>query len=699
MAGGDKVSTLRAAAGALGAICLVAAIAAVGAFLTAPGGAETVARARNVELSREVVDRDGVLLKPFAITDGRWRFAARAEAVDRRFLDMLIAYEDRRFESHPGVDPLALGRAAWQLATSGRIVSGGSTLTMQVARLLAPRTERSLTAKLVQMRDALRLELEFDKTQILSLYLTLAPYGGNLEGVRAASIAWFGREPRRLSLAESALLVALPQSPEARRPDRNLAIARAARDRVLDRMVAAGVIEADEVEPAVAARVPEARRDMPNFAPHLSRLVAGTDWGGSVRRLSLVAGLQAKLEALARDRATGMGARLSTAILVVDHSTGEVLAEVGSADFFDAGRAGQVDMVRAVRSPGSTLKPLIYGLAFEEGLALPETLIDDRPTSFGTYRPRNFDFGYQGTVSVREALQQSLNIPAIRLLEAVGPTRLVARMRRAGAAPVLPGGDVPGLPVGLGGVGMTLDGLVTLFSGLAQGGRPVALTREPAASPVAGGEFLDARAAWLVNDILMGTPPAPGRAAAGFAYKTGTSYGYRDAWSVGFDGRHVVGVWVGRPDGASVPGLSGRASAAPILFDAFERLGGRRVPLPPPPGGTLVARAADLPPALRRFDPLRPISGSATPEAPPAIVFPPDGARVALQQAVDGRPRPLVVKLDGGRPPFQWFANGRPVDAAQRRRDVTWRPDGAGFSTLSVVDADGKSASVTVFLE
>jgi penicillin-binding protein 1C len=695
-------ATVRAVGGALAAIVLVVSIVAAAAFLAAPGGAETVARARAIEVSREIVDRDGVLLRPFAISDGRWRLAVNADAVDSRFLYMLIAYEDRRFASHAGVDPLALGRAAWQLVTSGRIVSGGSTLTMQVARLLTPRAERSLAAKLVQMRDAIRLELAFEKHEILSLYLTLAPYGGNLEGVRAASIAWFGREPRRLSLAEAALLVALPQAPESRRPDRNPGAATAARNRVLERMVAAGVIEADEVASAVAASVPAARRDMPHLAPHLSRLVAATAWAGAERRLTIDAGLQARLEALARDRAAGLGARMSLAILVADHSTGEVLAEVGSANFFDAGRAGQVDMIRAVRSPGSTLKPLIYGLAFEAGLALPETLIDDRPTSFGTYRPRNFDFAYQGTVSVREALQQSLNIPAIRLLEAVGPTRLVARLRRAGATPVLPRGDAPGLPVGLGGIGMTMDGLVTLFAGLAAGGRPVVLRREVAAGPSLPedeGEFLDARAAWLVGDILKGTPPAPGRAGAGFAYKTGTSYGFRDAWSVGFDGRHVIGVWVGRPDGASVPGLSGRLTAAPILFDAFERLGGRRVPLPPPPVGTLIAGAADLPPALRRFEPLRPIAGPVVPEAPPTIVFPPDGARVALQHAPDGRPRPLVVKLDGGRPPFQWFANGRPVDVAQRRRSVIWQPDGSGFSTLSVVDADGKATSVTVFLE
>ncbi|MCT8972076.1 penicillin-binding protein 1C [Microbaculum marinisediminis] len=690
---------VRSVAGAVFAVALVGAIVGVGGFLTSRDGAAVIERARAIDVSRELTDRDGTLLNPFAIEDGRWRLKADLASVDPRFVQMLVAYEDKRFRDHAGVDPLALGRAAWQLATNGRIVSGGSTLTMQVARLLSPRGERSLGAKLRQMRDAIRLDLAFSKDELLRLYLTLAPYGGNLEGVRAASLAYFGHEPRKFSLAEAALLVALPQSPEARRPDRDPQAARAARDRVLDRLVTAGAIQADELQPALVVRIPAARQDMPNLAPHLARLVSTQTPDAPGWQVSLDARLQADLEALAQDSATALGPVQSVAILVADHGTGEVLAEVGSADFFDERRAGQVDMVRAIRSPGSTLKPLIYGLAFEAGLAHPETLIDDRPTNFGGYRPRNFDFGYQGTVSVREALEMSLNVPAVRLLEAVGPTRLVARLKRAGADPVLPRGDKPGLPIGLGGVGLSLDQLVTLFAGLAEGGAPVSLHRTLESPARASGEFLDARAAWQVGDILEGTPPPAGHASGGFAYKTGTSYGYRDAWSVGYDGRHVIGVWVGRPNGAPIAGLSGRITAAPILFDAFERLGPKRVPLPSPPKGTLISRAADLPPALRRFAPGETLTGGATREPPPSIVFPPNGARVALEEDGEGHLRPLVVKLDGGRPPFQWFANGAPIDGADRRRNATWQPDGRGFSTVSVIDADGRSASVTVFVE
>ena len=693
----------RAVAGAVCAVALVFGLVRTIDFAMSTDGGDVVDRARQIAVSQEVVDRTAVLLKPFPIADGRWRLEADLDRIDRRFVDMLIAYEDRRFRSHPGVDPLALGRAAIQAARNGRIVSGGSTLTMQLARLLAPRSKRNLAAKLVQIRDAVRLDLAFSKDEILALYLTLAPYGGNLEGVRAASLAYFGEAPRKLSLAEAALLVALPQAPERRRPDRALDAAENARNRVLDRLVAADVIEADELGPALAARIPARRLPMPNLAPHLALRVAASGTG-SRQAVSLDAGLQQTLEDLARSRAATLGPEISIALLVADYRTGLVCAEIGSAGFFDERRAGQVDMVAAIRSPGSTLKPLIYGLAFEAGLAHPETLIEDRPASFAGYRPRNFDFGYQGTVSVREALQLSLNIPAVRLLEAVGPTRLVARLKRAGSAPTLPRGGAAGLPVGLGGIGLRLEDLVALFAGLARGGTSIDLRRTESDTTAKANAFLDPRAAWLVTDILRETPPPADRAPQGFAYKTGTSYGYRDAWSIGYDGRYVIGVWVGRPDGAPVSGLTGRTAAAPILFDAFERLAatygsGGIVSLPPAPEGTLTVAAADLPPALKRFAPDQPMIGARAREPAPTITYPPAGARVALARGLDGAPRPLVVKLDGGRPPFQWFANGKPVEAAGRRRQATWHPDGPGFSTLSVIDAGGRSASVTVYLE
>jgi penicillin-binding protein 1C len=426
-----------------------------------------------LDFSATVVDRDGRLLRPYATPEGRWRLPARADGVDPRYLALLIAVEDRRFRDHAGVDPLAFVRAAGQMASHGRIVSGGSTLTMQVARLLEPRAERSVGAKLRQIVRAVEIERHLGKDDILSLYLNLAPYGGNLEGIRAASLAYFGKEPRRLTLAESALLVALPQAPEARRPDRFAAAARRARDRVLDRAVSAGVFDTVEVERAKAEPIPSARTPMPMLAPHAAEeaVVALTPEAlasSPVVRLTIDARWQASLEELARERARALGPNVSVAILAVDHGSGEVLARVGSADYFDAGRAGQVDMTAALRSPGSTLKPFIYGLGFEDGVIHPETLIDDRPVRYGSYAPENFDLTFQGTVSVRKALQMSLNVPAVAVLDRVGAGRFTARLRQAGGALVLPAGEIPGLAMGLGGVGVRLSDLVMLYAGIAR---------------------------------------------------------------------------------------------------------------------------------------------------------------------------------------------------------------------------------------
>ncbi|MGZ3352967.1 MAG: penicillin-binding protein 1C, partial [Xanthobacteraceae bacterium] len=543
-----------------------------------------------------VVDRDGKLLRPYITLDGRWRLPASRADVDPRFLRLLLAYEDKRFEAHRGVDPFALGRAVMQLIGQGRIISGASTITMQVARLLEPRSERSFTAKLRQMVRALELERTLSKDEILALYLSVAPYGGNLEGVRAASLAYFGKEPRRLTLGEAALLVALPQSPEQRRPDRSADAARNARDRVLDRLVAAGVVPADEIARAKREPVPDGRKPMPMLAPHAADAAVAAAPDRSLHRLTVDATLQRNLEELARERAHALGPDISVAILAVDHGSGEVLARVASADYFDTRRAGQVDMTAAVRSPGSTLKPFIYGLGFEDGLIHPETLIEDRPIRFGSYAPENFDLTFQGTVTVRRALQLSLNVPAVAVLDRVGANRFAARLEQAGGSFALPEGEVPGLAIGLGGVGVKLSDLVALYAGLARLGTTIPLTERIADrgdAPTAR-RLLDPAAAWYVDNILLGTPPPENAAGGRIAFKTGTSYGYRDAWAVGFDGRYTIGVWVGRPDGAPVPGLLGRVAAAPILFDAFARTGKLPAALPRAPTGALVAATAKL---------------------------------------------------------------------------------------------------------
>ncbi|HMK40531.1 MAG TPA: penicillin-binding protein 1C, partial [Methyloceanibacter sp.] len=386
---------------------------------------------RDLEVSTVVVDRDGKLLRAYLTTEGRWRLPATRNDVDPRFLEALLAYEDKRFYHHRGVDPLALMRAAYQLTTQGHIVSGGSTITMQVARLMEPRAKRSLYAKLHEAVRALQLEWALSKDEILSLYLTLAPYGGNLEGVRGASLAYFGKEPRRLTLGETALLVALPQSPELRRPDRYPVAAKRARDRVLDRIAGRGLYSAAEIAHAKDEPVPKERKPMPLIAPHSADEATGLSPKEKVLRLTIDGFLQRTLEKLARERAQNLGPDLSVAIVVIDNASGEVLARVASPDYFDLRRAGQVDLTRAVRSPGSALKPFIYGIGFEDGLIHPETLIEDRPIHYGNYAPENFDLTYQGTVTVRRALQLSLNTPAVAVLDEVGPSRLIARLAQA----------------------------------------------------------------------------------------------------------------------------------------------------------------------------------------------------------------------------------------------------------------------------
>ena len=425
------------------------------------------------------------------------------------YLKLLLAYEDRRFYSHAGVDPLALGRAAFQLVTRGHIVSGGSTITMQLARLMEPRRERSVYAKLRQMVRAIEIERQLTKDQILDLYLALAPYGGNLEGIRAASIAYFGKEPKRLSLAESALLVALPQSPENRRLDRHPEVARVARDRVLDRMVEDGTCRRKMPSRPRRCRCRgcASRSRFSRRIPPIGPIATVKDM--PVISLTLDSSLQKVLEALARDRAMALGPNISVGIIAVDNESGDVLARVGSPDYFDDRRAGQVDMTRAVRSPGSTLKPFIYGLAFEDGFVHPESLIDDRPIRFGAYAPQDFDMTFQGTVPVRKALQLSLNVPAIALLDRVGASRLSSRLKQAGANLVLPKDEVPGLAMGLGGVGVTLQDLVQLYSGLARLGttrplREIANAEDDERDPL---RLMDQVAAWQVGNVLMGTPP------------------------------------------------------------------------------------------------------------------------------------------------------------------------------------------------
>jgi len=675
-------------------------IAGVGALTLYHDVAQTDVQSdlRGPSVSKVVLDRNNRLLRAFTADDRRWRLPVALDQVAPLYIKMLTAFEDKRFGEHSGVDVLSLLRAGWQAAVNGRIVSGGSTLTMQVARLLREQPTRSVATKYRQIVDALALETLYDKSEILSLYALRAPFGGNIEGVRAASLIWFGKEPVRLTPAQAALLVALPQSPEGRRPDRNPKAAKIARDRVLRTAWKTGIIPLDAYQAALTEPVPNFRRQMPMLAAHKAREALGRMPGVQEHQLTIDRELQIRLEKMAQSQAAKLAQSVSLAILVADHQSGEVLAAVGSPDLTDDSRRGHIDMTSATRSPGSTLKPLIYGLAFEDGIAHPESFIQDRPIDVGGYKPTNFSKAFQGRVTIREALQLSLNVPAVQTLQAVGTAKFLARLRRTGARPTLPTGLPPGLAIGLGGMGLSLEELVALYAGLASRGTTTPLRiKHQAFQAGPTKRIVEETPAWYVEDILIGVPRPDGVSGKGIAFKTGTSYGYRDSWAIGFDGQHVIGVWVGRPDGSPVPGMTGIETASPILFEAFARVAEKRVPFAQPPIGALAATSNVLPAPLRHARVNRPelrIEG----EAGLAITYPPNGSEVDLGLAETSSRLPLVIKTSGGKRPLRWFVNDRPVENSRIAEKLIWEPDELGYMSVTVVDHAGQADRITIRL-
>ena len=559
-----------------------------------------------------VLAEDGSPLRTWPSADGALRQPVAIEDVSPHYLQALLAYEDRWFAWHPGVNPLALSRALWQWAAHGRIVSGGSTLTMQVARILdAPasaasaRPARSLRAKLMQIARAVQLEVHLSKREILTLYLNHAPMGGQVQGVEMASRAYLGKPAKSLSQAEAALLVALPQTPSRLRPDRAPQLAQVARDKVLGRMQDLGIWQADAVKDARVERVFAAPLRARWLAPlaaerlrqeyHQRRSTAAApllEANNGIIRSTLDAGLQIRLEQVLQDRLPQLPDAVSIAALVMDNDTLAVRAYAGSADFTDSARAAHVDMVRGVRSPGSTLKPFLYAMALDEGLVHSESLLIDAPQNFGGYAPGNFQASFSGPVSVSEALQRSLNVPAVDLMERIGPVRFAAQLRNAGVRLRMPPGATPNLSLILGGGGTTLEELVGAYAALARGGMAGQPRLVPDA-PVVQTRLMSPGAAFIVREILEngGRPDTPFRESnSRVAWKTGTSFGFRDAWAVGVTDRFTVGIWLGRPDGTPNPGYFGANTAAPLLKDVVAAL------------GTSTLRARAIPEAVQAVD-------------------------------------------------------------------------------------------------
>ncbi len=618
-------------------------------------------------LSLAVESSNGSILSVLPSSDGDYRLPATAADVDPKFLSLLLTTEDKRFYEHPGIDPIAMARAVAQFFSHGHVVSGGSTLTMQVARLLTPHPH-NVMGKLRDIARAVQLEAHFSKQQILAMYLTLAPYGGNIEGVRAASLIYFRQEPAHLTTAEAALLVALPRSPERLRPDRHPQAALAATHRVL---TLAGL----PADFAPTDLPPLARHNFPVLAPHLAERLRGMGFSGVVET-TLDAQLQTETGETAARELQFRPASANIAALIIDNRTRNILAYLGGANFFSAG--GMVDMVRATRSPGSTLKPFIYAMALDDDLITPQTRVEDAPVDIGGYAPRDFDESFRGMVTVREALQQSYNLPAVRLLGAIGPARFAATLAGAGAPLALPGGAAS-LPIALGGAGISLQNLAMLYAALANGGQAAPL-RFFSGPPSRTTAIMTPAAAAQIASILRGTPPPDGVGPTDrpIAYKTGTSYGFRDAWAAGFSPAYTVVVWTGRTDGTPSPGAYGRLTAAPILFKLFALL--------PAEAAEAVPASPARAPALQTFN--------AQPEfikPRPQILFPPAGA--TLQVTDSGGTIPISLEAQGGAPPYRWVINGAMLPAAPIGISMSWQPPGPGFAHIAVIDKNESATS------
>ncbi|MEM9740273.1 MAG: penicillin-binding protein 1C, partial [Pseudomonadota bacterium] len=610
---------------------------------------------RAEELSQWVTDREGRPLRAFSTSDGRWRLPADLDDTDPVFLEALLAVEDKRFYDHWGVDWVAMVRAAFTSARAGRIVSGGSTITMQTARLLEPRP-RTLGAKIIEMVRAHQIEIRLSKEEILELYLTLAPYGGNLEGLRAASWSYFGHGPDRLGDDEISLLIALPQSPERRRPDRQAAGALAGRAEIAGKLQRLGILTLVRAEEVRAAALPTHRNDFPSLAWHASaQAKAIAETRSQNVRTSLDGPLQNELERLIASRAVAVPSDVQISALVIHTPTRCVRAAIGSADRARPG--GWMDLTAQPRSPGSTLKPFIYAMAFDDGIAAPGTVISDLPKRFAAYQPENFDRSFRGDVTIAEALQHSLNVPAVLALAEIGPARFAAALSLSGAHPQLGRGaeSRAGLALALGGAGLSAQDLGALYAGLGAGGVVKPLCWLEGGIPNETGHRLVSQInAESILSILRRAPTPSGRMpgrlaenAPDIAFKTGTSYGFRDAWAAGVVGDLAIIVWVGRADGAPRPGETGRSAALPLLFEIADRAvqhldvetGHQQV--------LTSAASAPMGAPLQTFE-----------EAgPPQILFPPPNAELWAGD-LDGRASKAFVMSGRGASALTWYVDG-----------------------------------------
>jgi len=610
----------------------------------------------------------------FHTRDEKWRILTKVEEVDPLYTKTLITKEDKHFRLHPGINPFALVRAAYQWMRYGQVVSGGSTITMQTARLLEPRS-RNISAKFIECFRALQLEWHYSKDDILSIYMTLAPFGGNIEGINAASLSYFQKTPARLSPSEVALLVALVQSPTRLHPFHYPMRATKARERLLSFMAKQHLITQESATLYKLAALPATKTKFPREIPHLAWRLKNQFPKQTKIYTTIDLDLQKRVEFLLKSYESYLPERSNSAIFILDHKLNKPVAYIASRDFYAVEDNGFVDYITAYRSPGSTLKPFIFGLGFDLGLLKPDTYLLDERRRFGAYYPRNFDKDIHGVVKAEEALAMSLNIPVVALLNQIGVMRFLGLLKEAGINPQLPRSfESPSLAIALGGLGMSLEQLVTLYGGLAREGMVMPLSYLDVDHQEAGHALFSPQAANQVTTILAtdldGNHP--------ISLKTGTSYGYRDAWVLGYDNRYVIGIWTGIPDGTPMNAVSARNLVVPLLQKVLTVL----------PKDSSATAAKHLVPMLS----LKKLSSSnqehIVHKTLPTLIFPVDDTAVELEKMADTY-KSMPLSVTGGKRPYTWLIDGKPQPPTWQQKHF-WAPENPGFYTIAVVDANGQ---------
>ncbi|WP_232058436.1 penicillin-binding protein 1C [Nibribacter ruber] len=534
----------------------------------------------SVSYSPVITASDGSVVNAFLSKDDKWRMQLEPDEINPVLKKAVLLKEDQYFYYHPGVNPFAIGRAFVNNLTTGRKTSGASTITMQVARLLYPK-KRTYGNKLVEAFRALQLEWQYSKDEILQLYLNLVPFGGNIEGVKAASVLYFQQSPRALSLAQAVALTVIPNKPSSLRIGEQNDRIVAFRNKWLQAYGQLNAFPQQAIEDALQEPLEAFRVQAPRLAPHFAYRMRQKYPGKPILKTTLNPAVQEKVQQLAFNYMQRLKALNihNAAVLVINNQTKAVEAYLGSSDFLDDMHAGQVDGVRALRSPGSTLKPFLYATAFDKGLITPKTIISDVPIDYAGYRPENYYATYNGNVTIERALATSLNIPAVKVLDQLGVSAFVQKLQQAEFAEMKRRGQHMGLSMILGGCGATLEELTNLYSSFANSGVQAPLKWLQGDTTRQEKQLLSPAAAYMVNQILtqLQRPDLPHNAQNSaylpkIAWKTGTSYGRKDAWSIGYNKKYTIGVWVGNFSGEGVPELNGTDTATPLLFSLFNTI-------------------------------------------------------------------------------------------------------------------------------